>query len=296
MPPAPFIGRAAQLAELMDAWASRRPGIILITGEAGSGKSRLVAEFLDRLDPSATPILRGAARSVGAAPHDWLASVLSGRSTAGLPVEAALLNRLAQRSTDRTPDAAEPRLAPAATLRAAVEVVRALLRTAPGTLCDAAEPLGGDPGPVSPLSGTRDSSSSPARPGSPPSGPLHSSPARPGLLSTDGSGPSLSRDGSGPSLSRDSSGPLRSPHDAGPLLPPDNAGSSPSLDGSGALPSDKSRRSASGLIRHFGYAAFVLACDFLRGGAEAGRGGGAGRARLRRGSARRRSRRSPART
>ncbi|MEU7872341.1 AAA family ATPase [Dactylosporangium sp. NPDC049140] len=123
MPTAPFIGRAAQLAEIEAAWAARRPGIVLITGEGGSGKSRLVAEVLRRLDLDGTAVLRGSARPQGAAPYDWLASVLNGRPAATLPVEESLLNRLAQRSLD----AAEPRLAPATTLRAAVDVVRALL-------------------------------------------------------------------------------------------------------------------------------------------------------------------------
>ncbi|MER7283500.1 AAA family ATPase, partial [Dactylosporangium sp. NPDC000244] len=127
MPTAPFIGRAAQLAEIEAAWAARRPGIVLITGEGGSGKSRLVAEALRRLDLTGTTVLRGSSRSQGAAPYDWLASVLTDRPAATLPVEESLLNRLAQRSLD----AAEPRLAPATTLRAAVDVVRALLRGTP---------------------------------------------------------------------------------------------------------------------------------------------------------------------
>ncbi|HTJ35208.1 MAG TPA: ATP-binding protein, partial [Dactylosporangium sp.] len=137
MPTAPFIGRAAQLAEIAEAWQARRPGIILITGEGGSGKSRLVAEIFERLDLTGTPVVRGAARSLGAAPHDWLASVLSGRPAAGLNVDEALLNRLAQRSAD----GAEPRLAPATTLRAAVDVVRALLEADAGRLDERA----GDP-------------------------------------------------------------------------------------------------------------------------------------------------------
>nr|BFE62136.1 hypothetical protein GCM10020063_066620 [Dactylosporangium thailandense] len=127
MPTAPFIGRAAQLAEIEAAWAARRPGIVLITGEGGSGKSRLVAEALRRFDLAGTTVLRGSSRSQGAAPYDWLASVLTGRPAATLPVEESLLNHLAQRSSD----AAEPRLAPATTLRAAVDVVRALLRGTP---------------------------------------------------------------------------------------------------------------------------------------------------------------------
>jgi DNA-binding CsgD family transcriptional regulator len=146
MPTAPFIGRAAELADIAGAWAARRPGVVLITGEAGGGKSRLVAEVLGRLDLEAAPVLSGAARTLGAAPHDWLASVLSGRPAAGLPVDEALLNQLAQRSPDGSPDGGEPRLAPAATLRAAVDVVRALLRApareAPG---GAARPEPGAP-------------------------------------------------------------------------------------------------------------------------------------------------------
>ena len=58
MPATPFIGRAEELAEIMGAWAAQngavsgRPGaqpggagprVVLVTGEAGSGKSRLVA-------------------------------------------------------------------------------------------------------------------------------------------------------------------------------------------------------------------------------------------------------------
>ncbi|MER7001899.1 LuxR C-terminal-related transcriptional regulator [Dactylosporangium sp. NPDC000555] len=149
MPTAPFIGRAAQLAEIAEVWAARRPGIILITGEGGSGKSRLVAEALGRLDLASgrgsAIVLRGAARSLGAAPHDWLASVLSGRAAAGLPVEESLLNRLAQRTADGTPAAAGPRLAPATTLRAAVDVVRALLRAAPATTAGTTATPDGDP-------------------------------------------------------------------------------------------------------------------------------------------------------
>ncbi|MFI5909060.1 LuxR C-terminal-related transcriptional regulator [Dactylosporangium sp. NPDC051541] len=127
MPAAPFIGRAPQLAEIEAVWAARRPGVVLITGEGGGGKSRLVAEVFQRLDRSGTTVLRGSSRAQGAAPHDWLASVLNGRPAASLAVDEALLNRLGQRSLD----AAEPRLAPATTLRAAVDVVRALLHVTP---------------------------------------------------------------------------------------------------------------------------------------------------------------------
>ncbi|MDG6109213.1 AAA family ATPase [Dactylosporangium aurantiacum] len=134
MPATPFIGRAEELAEIMDAWAALagRPGpaagplaapagprVVLVTGEAGSGKSRLVAEVLDRLEPRPPVVLAGAARTLGAAPHDWLASVLSGH-----PVDGGVPPELAQRSPTA---GAGTRLAPAAMLRAAVDVVRTLL-------------------------------------------------------------------------------------------------------------------------------------------------------------------------
>ncbi|MEV4516861.1 LuxR C-terminal-related transcriptional regulator [Dactylosporangium sp. NPDC049525] len=134
MPATPFIGRADELAEIVGAWAAQngavtgRPGppagpagprVVLVTGEAGSGKSRLVAEVLDRLDPQPPVVLAGAARTLGAAPHDWLASVLSGH-----PLDGGVPPELAQRSPA---PGAGTRLAPAAMLRAAVDVVRTLL-------------------------------------------------------------------------------------------------------------------------------------------------------------------------
>ncbi|GAA3256096.1 helix-turn-helix transcriptional regulator [Dactylosporangium siamense] len=126
MPATPFIGRAEELAEITGAWTAQTgaasgngPRVVLVTGEAGSGKSRLVAEVLERLDPPPPVVLAGAARTLGAAPHDWLASVLSGH-----PLDGGVPAELAQRSPA---PGAGTRLAPAAMLRAAVDVVRTLL-------------------------------------------------------------------------------------------------------------------------------------------------------------------------
>ncbi|GAB3874637.1 ATP-binding protein [Dactylosporangium cerinum] len=105
MPATPFIGRAEELAEITGAWTAQTgaasgngPRVVLVTGEAGSGKSRLVAEVLERLDPQPPVVLAGAARTLGAAPHDWLASVLSGH-----PLDGGVPAELAQRSPPPAP-------------------------------------------------------------------------------------------------------------------------------------------------------------------------------------------------
>ena len=90
-----------------------------ITGAAGTGKSLLVATALKKLAPMT--VLAGRARVHTPAPYDWLAAVLTGRDTAGLPVPADALAWLAQH-----PDAPRERYAPGALLR---RVVRALVGT-----------------------------------------------------------------------------------------------------------------------------------------------------------------------
>ncbi|ONI76036.1 hypothetical protein ALI144C_35610 [Actinosynnema sp. ALI-1.44] len=47
LPEQPFVGRVAELAELTSA-LTRSPGLALIEGEAGVGKTRLVRELLRR--------------------------------------------------------------------------------------------------------------------------------------------------------------------------------------------------------------------------------------------------------
>src|SRR5690348_309801 len=122
MPGTPLIGRAEELDAINSAWtgANTNTTTVLITGEAGSGKSRLVAEAIERMNPQPAVVLAGAARTHGPAPYDWLASVLTGRDLSSLNVPPDVLGWLTQRG-------GTARLAPATMLRAAVDVVRALL-------------------------------------------------------------------------------------------------------------------------------------------------------------------------
>ncbi|HVG94191.1 MAG TPA: protein kinase, partial [Planctomycetota bacterium] len=59
----PLLGRATEMAHLEDAWASALQGagrVLLIEAEAGLGKSRLVSEWLDRVERSGVTGLRTA--------------------------------------------------------------------------------------------------------------------------------------------------------------------------------------------------------------------------------------------
>ncbi len=56
----PLVGRADELELLEARWAEalQRPCMVVVTGEAGIGKSRLVAEFADRLERSGVTVAR----------------------------------------------------------------------------------------------------------------------------------------------------------------------------------------------------------------------------------------------
>jgi DNA-binding SARP family transcriptional activator/tetratricopeptide (TPR) repeat protein len=64
----PMFGRAAELRTLMSAWTAARAGhghVVLVTGEAGIGKTRLVAELALRADNAGARIAVGAGVDVG---------------------------------------------------------------------------------------------------------------------------------------------------------------------------------------------------------------------------------------
>ena len=133
MMPVPMVGRAAALDELRRAWEQIESGrgtgrAAIITGMAGTGKSTLIAAAVAALG-RAVPVFAGAARVHSPAPYDWLAAVLAGRDTAGLPVPGDALAWLAQH-----PDVPRQRYAPEALLRLAVAAVRALVGAGPAVL------------------------------------------------------------------------------------------------------------------------------------------------------------------
>ncbi|MEV4620932.1 AAA family ATPase [Asanoa sp. NPDC049573] len=132
--PVTLVGRARERAELAAAWAaltsgSAGPQVAVLTGEPGAGKSALVAAVVGALDPAPVTLLAGQARIHSPAPYDWLAAVLSGRDTRGLPAPAPALAWLAQHDA-----APVERFAPGALLRVAARVVRALAGAGPAVL------------------------------------------------------------------------------------------------------------------------------------------------------------------
>jgi adenylate cyclase len=78
----PLIGRDRELASLLDAWDRAQAGegqIVTIIGDAGVGKSRLMAEFLDSAGGGAVRVVRGRCLSYGQEISLWLiADVLRG--------------------------------------------------------------------------------------------------------------------------------------------------------------------------------------------------------------------------
>jgi len=147
---APVVGRDGEVAAVLAGWRrlalepAAGPVVVLVSGEAGIGKSTLLARVLAALEPAPVAVLAGGGRPEPAMPHDWAAQALSGREPpAG---RAAAYRALTQQ--DRGGLAAGPAaplaaevaaagdgaVAPRALLAAGVEVVRAALGDGPGVL------------------------------------------------------------------------------------------------------------------------------------------------------------------
>ena len=130
----PLVGRAGELRAIASAWDSLRTEqgrcrIVVLTGVAGIGKSRLAAEAVAALAPRPALVLTGQARAYRPAPYDLTASALSGRRPDELGIPDDALAWLTQR-----PEPATRRFAPEALLRSAVDALRALYRAGPGVL------------------------------------------------------------------------------------------------------------------------------------------------------------------
>ncbi len=80
-PAFPFVGRDAQLAQLTNAWtraARGRGSLVLIGGEAGTGKSRIASELALVATAQGARVLRGATPSPEQRPFQAIASALRG--------------------------------------------------------------------------------------------------------------------------------------------------------------------------------------------------------------------------
>ena len=87
-PTTPFVGRDAELRRIASAWAAARAGtghVVEIVGEAGSGKSRLVAELIRQAKPPQTVRVAGERYHRGSA---YFALHLLVRRLAGISIDA----------------------------------------------------------------------------------------------------------------------------------------------------------------------------------------------------------------
>ena len=138
------VGRAAALAALHDALdglvSNRTGGVLLISGEAGIGKSMLATELVHRARERGAGVLVGRCHEADLAPPYWpwlpVLRELVAASGTGVPEVTALLESRA----DDDPDSNDAGVAAAATLRTFAAVTR-LLSAVPGPLVVLVEDL-----------------------------------------------------------------------------------------------------------------------------------------------------------
>ncbi|MFI5532137.1 BTAD domain-containing putative transcriptional regulator [Kitasatospora sp. NPDC051853] len=109
--PTPFVGRAAELERLGSAAAraaSTGPAFVLVTGEAGLGKSALLARFSERLGAEGWLVVSGQAEDSAGAPPAWVwvqALRELARTAPPPPAQAAVLAPLLSDGSPATDDA-----------------------------------------------------------------------------------------------------------------------------------------------------------------------------------------------
>ncbi|MGH3729122.1 MAG: LuxR C-terminal-related transcriptional regulator [Micromonosporaceae bacterium] len=138
-----MVGRAVELRELLAVWSAVAGGptpsdnptgavgsrTAVVTGDAGSGRTKLVSTALAEFVPRPAVVLSGTARVHSPSPYDWLAAVLSVHEPDRHGVAPDAYAWLAQH-----PDAPRQRYAPDGLLRMAVRIVRALVAGGPTVL------------------------------------------------------------------------------------------------------------------------------------------------------------------
>ncbi len=144
VPGRPFVGREDVLAELRAAWSRRsaQAGVVVLTGEAGIGKTRVSAELAHELHSAGATVLYGRCDEdalsayqpfVEALGH-YVASTDAGALAAELPTDCGRLTRLIP-ALDRVLPGSPPAPADSEPGRYALfEAVCAVLRRAPAPL------------------------------------------------------------------------------------------------------------------------------------------------------------------
>jgi DNA-binding SARP family transcriptional activator len=129
----PFGGRGAAFDELRAAWeaaASGAGGAVFVSGEAGIGKTRLIAEISEREIGAGARFVRGTTASPEARPFEPILGALAGAAPflASIDLEAVWLDVLAPLVPDWPPRANQQPLAPLPPERETLRIFEAVSR------------------------------------------------------------------------------------------------------------------------------------------------------------------------